>query len=417
MRLDRHAPSPLRAALLPALLLAAILCSEAQADPKTERPKQELSELQARIAALREELDESKEAHKDASDALKESEQAISLANRKLYEIQQNSQQQRAMLGKLKLDRSSVEKQVQRQQRLLGLQLYRQYVQGQPNHAQILLQQQDISVIARDLHYASLAARARADLISAMRNNLDTLDQLNAEAAAAAAEIAALQEAKERERQALQQQKRERSKVLASIAGQMQAQRGEIDKLKRDQSRLTKLIEKLARAAAPKPAKRQSQNTSTGGTKPTTIARNEALPSSRYDGSQFSSLRGKLNLPVRGEVSNRFGAARADSGVSWKGIFIRSAEGSEVKAVAKGQVVFADWLRGFGNLLIVDHGDGYMSLYGNNQSLLRQVGDEVKGGDTVAAVGNSGGNESNGLYYELRHRSQPLDPMSWSSVR
>lgn len=413
MRLDRHAPSPLRAALL----LIAILCSEAQADPKTERPKQELSELQARIAELREELDESKEAHKDASDALKESEQAISLANRKLYEIQQKSQQQRAMLGKLKLDRSSVEKQVQRQQRLLGLQLYRQYVQGQPNHAQILLQQQDISVIARDLHYASLAARARADLISAMRNNLDTLDQLNAEAAAAAAEIAALQEAKERERQALQQQKRERSKVLASIAGQMQAQRGEIDKLKRDQSRLTKLIDRLARAAAPKPAKRQSQNTSTGSNKPTTIARNEALPSSRYDGSQFSSLRGKLNLPVRGEVSNRFGAARADSGVSWKGIFIRAAEGSEVKSVAKGQVVFADWLRGFGNLLIVDHGDGYMSLYGNNQSLLRQVGDEVKGGDTVAAVGNSGGNESNGLYYELRHRSQPLDPMSWSSVR
>ena len=109
--------------------------------------------------------------------------------------------------------------------------------------------------------------------------------------------------------------------------------------------------------------------------------------------------------------------AREDTGVSWKGLFIKSPVGNEVKSVASGVVVFADWLRGFGNLLIIDHGNDYMSLYGYNQSLLKQVGDEVKAGDTVAAVGNSGGSETSGLYFELRHRSKPFDPLSWSTVR
>jgi septal ring factor EnvC (AmiA/AmiB activator) len=115
-------------------------------------------------------------------------------------------------------------------------------------------------------------------------------------------------------------------------------------------------------------------------------------------------------------VSNRFGDSREDSGVSWKGLFIKANEGAEVKSIATGRVVFADWLRGFGNLIILDHGDGYMSLYGNNQAVLKQVGDIVHVGDTIASVGNSGGNETNGLYYELRRQSHPFDPLSWSKV-
>ncbi|HWV17945.1 MAG TPA: peptidoglycan DD-metalloendopeptidase family protein, partial [Rhodocyclaceae bacterium] len=130
----------------------------------------------------------------------------------------------------------------------------------------------------------------------------------------------------------------------------------------------------------------------------------------------FAGLRGKLRLPVRGEVANRFGAQRAE-GTSWKGLFVRAAEGAEVKSVAAGQVVFADWLRGFGNLLIIDHGDGFLTVYGNNESLFRQAGDKVKGGEAVASVGNSGGNPESGLYFELRHQGQALDPLKWVSLR
>jgi len=126
----------------------------------------------------------------------------------------------------------------------------------------------------------------------------------------------------------------------------------------------------------------------------------------------FASLKGQLRAPVAGKVAARFGSKRGD-GPSWKGVFIRTAEGADVHAVAAGRVVFADWLRGFGNLIIVDHGSQYMSIYGNNQSLLKRAGDIVKAGDPIASAGNSGGNEESGLYFELRHQGAAFDPAGW----
>jgi septal ring factor EnvC (AmiA/AmiB activator) len=128
-------------------------------------------------------------------------------------------------------------------------------------------------------------------------------------------------------------------------------------------------------------------------------------------------MKGKLHLPVRGELAGRFGARRAEGGAIWKGLFIRTAEGTEVHAVASGSVVFSDWLRGFGNLMIVDHGDGFLSVYGNNESLLLQAGETVKSGEVIATVGNSGGNPESGLYFELRHQGQAFDPLKWASLR
>jgi septal ring factor EnvC (AmiA/AmiB activator) len=119
---------------------------------------------------------------------------------------------------------------------------------------------------------------------------------------------------------------------------------------------------------------------------------------------------------VRGTLAGRFGAPR-EGGGTWRGLFIKAGTGSDVKAVANGRVVFAEWMRGFGNLLIVDHGDAYLTIYGNNDSLLKQVGQAVKGGETVATVGNSGGNPESGLYFELRHQGQPIDPMKWASLK
>ncbi|NRR30863.1 peptidoglycan DD-metalloendopeptidase family protein [Oxalobacteraceae bacterium] len=136
-----------------------------------------------------------------------------------------------------------------------------------------------------------------------------------------------------------------------------------------------------------------------------------ALAPAAPDGA-FANQRGQLRAPVSGKIAARFGAKRGD-GPSWKGVFIRASEGSEIHAVAGGRVVFAEWLRGFGNLIIVDHGGQYMSIYGNNQSLLKRAGDIVKGGDSIASAGNSGGNEESGLYFELRHQGRAFDPATW----
>ncbi|WP_176646092.1 murein hydrolase activator EnvC [Duganella sp. SG902] len=160
-------------------------------------------------------------------------------------------------------------------------------------------------------------------------------------------------------------------------------------------------------AARPAPAESTPQEPAAPPAKPADIALAPAAPA-----GAFASLRGQLRPPVAGKLAAKFGAKRGD-GPSWKGVFIRTAEGADVHAVAAGRVVFADWLRGFGNLIIVDHGGQYMSIYGNNQSLLKRAGDIVKAGDPIASAGNSGGNEESGLYFELRHQGAAFDPAGW----
>lgn len=409
---------------LAALFIAQLIAQPASAATRTEKSKAELNALHKKIEALNKELNSSREAQRDAADELKDSEKAISEANRKLHELNLQQQKNRDTLAALEQQQATLAETLGAQQQLLGNQLYLQYLHGQQNHLQIILQQQDPNEIARQLHYFSRISKARAELIDHMQDNLTQVAAINEKTTQALAEVESLKIAQEQERKSLQAKKTERSKVLKKLSSKIAVQRNEINKLKRDEKRLSSLVKRLAKIARQQAEARRkqaqaAQKKSTGqkSTAPKTIARNQALPGSQYDGSNFSALKGKLNLPVRGDITNRYGAAREDTGVTWKGLFIRAAEGAEVKSVAKGSVVFADWLRGFGNLIIIDHGDGYMSLYGNNQSLLKKLGDDVKGGDTIAAVGNTGGNESSGLYFELRRQSKPFDPLSWSVIK
>ena len=384
---------------------------------KAEATKEELQELKGRIESLTKELDSTKEAHSEAADALKKSEQAISETNRKLYEISRRHSDSRQSLQAQQRELADLNATIADQQQLLGRQFHQQYVHGQQGYLQILLSGEDPGSVSRNLQYFSYLARARAGNIGSLRKNLQQVAALNEKTAATLAEIETLKQAQEQQRKQLESEKRERKEVLQKLAGKIKTQRGEINKLRRDEKRLTNLVERLSRIvpAKPKRKKQTAPNTTPAPSSP--VGKNEALPSPALADTAFASLKGKLNLPVRGDIVNKFGSAREDSGVSWKGLFIRASEGSEVKAIASGTVVFADWLRGFGNLVIVDHGDGYMSLYGNNQALLKNVGDEVDPGDSIASVGNSGGNADPGLYFEIRHRSKPFDPLGWCVLR
>ncbi len=418
--MTRHDSTPLATitVLLAVLLLHAPL---ALAEKKPEQTKQALSDLQQRLQSLKKELGNSQEAHKDAADALKESEQAISEANKKLYEINQRQQQNRETLSRLEADTASTNQALSQQQKLLSGQLYQQYIHGRQSYIQIILQSEHPSEMARDIHYFSYIAKARAELIQKMQGNLAKITKLNEETASALEEVTELKQKQVNERQTLERKKQEKSKIVKSLSQKITAQRGEIKKLSRDEKRLSQLVERLAKIIPSKPKSRTAKNSAPDNVEDSKsekqiIANNNALPSDEFAGANFAALKGKLRLPVRGDVINRFGASREDSGISWKGLFIKANEGAEVKSIADGRVVFADWLRGFGNLIIVDHGNGYMSLYGNNQAILKQTGEIVRGGDTIASVGNSGGNETNGVYYELRRQSRPFDPLSWSRL-
>lgn len=384
-----------------------------------------MTEIQQKIETLTKELDESQSARKDAADELKASEQAISMANKKLHELDTQHKVHESSLNILAHEKDGIQTEIANQQKRLGSLVYEQYLHGQQNYAQTLLQQQDPNAVSRNLHYLSYVTKVRSDLINNLRGNLTKITQLNMQTSATMTQISALKQEEEEERKNLQAKKNEKNQILSRLSSQIKSQRNEINKLKRDEQRLSTLIERLARVIPPvKKAKllHNSKKTNQPSIETTqnnnqVLANNETLPSPDIDNSHFSSLRGKLNLPVRGAITNRFGSPRAESGVSWRGLFIKSAEGSEVKSIASGRVVFADWLRGFGNVLIVDHGSGYMSIYGNNQAVLKQVGERVVAGDTIASVGNSGGNETSGLYFELRLKSKPFDPLSWCLAR
>lgn len=397
-------------------LLAALLLTSGSAQSAPAASKESLRELQNRIESLQQELDRTEGAHAEASDALKESEQAISEANRKLHELTQQQKSSAAALDTIRKDRSGMEATIGQQQSMLANQLYQQYLNGEQNYLRSLLQERDPGTVARDLQYFSYVARARADLIGSLRKNLGRVVVLDSQVESTLKDVAQLKAAQVQERRELQKQQSERRAVLKKLVSQLQAQRGEISRLQQNEKRLSQLVERLARIVPKAPVRKLRDKENTPPPRPEKMQRNEALPTPDMGSGTFLSLKGKLRLPVRGELASRFGASREDSGVSWKGLFIRAKEGDGVRAIADGRVVFSDWLRGFGNLMIIDHGDGYMSLYGNNQALLKRIGDEVKTGDNIAAVGNSGGNPETGLYFELRHQSKPFDPLAWCVV-
>jgi septal ring factor EnvC (AmiA/AmiB activator) len=369
--------------------------------------EEELAQLRERIHSMQQELEKTSESKSEAADSLRESELAISRSNRQLAEL--TAQQRKTHLELKQLDRQSaqIRKDMEGQQAQLGKLLLQQYVGGQHEYLRLLFHGNDPNQIARDLRYYEYIARDRADWLDRLRANLARLDAISRETEQKHSRISVLQQEELAQKNTLEKDKSTRQKMLIEIAQQLKQQRREISRLQQNENRLSQLMDQLTRMRAkPRPQ-----------TPPPAVASNTRLPDNRLDSRPFSKLRGKLSLPVRGEVSNHYGATRPDSTMQWKGLFLRAAAGQAVKAIAAGQVVYADWLRGFGNLLIIDHGSGYMSLYGNNETLYKQVGDELHGGDTIAAVGNSGGNETSGLYFELRHEGKPFDPMKWVGGR
>jgi septal ring factor EnvC (AmiA/AmiB activator) len=390
-----------RAAL--AILILAVSGAVAHAAaPPSNAQKQELNALRNRIDTLQKTLAASEESKNEAADALRESERAISETNRLLRGLAEDQRAVNARLADLREQNQRTAGDLEAQRTRLARLLYQQYTGGQPDALKLLLNREDPNRIAREIHYLTYLARARAELIASLRANLGHISGLTQETQQESAELAAINTAQQAQRKRLESEKAARKAVLMKVSRQIDQQRREISTLKRDETRLAKLVEQLGRMLA--------------RAKPPGL-RNERLPDGVPATGAFGQLKGRLYLPVRGELKNRFGGPREGSGVLWKGLFIASPAGQDVKAIAAGRVVFADWLRGFGNLLIIDHGDGYMSLYGNNESLFKQVGDPARGGETIAAVGNSGGNMDSGLYFEIRHQGVAFDPLGWVSLR
>ena len=395
------------------LLLALWLPAAAFAAPvpKAAARQAELAELQGRIESLRAELARGEESKADAADQLRETESAISKANRRLREFATSRAELQSELAQLDAQSRRLGQQVEGQQAQLSRLLYRHFTHGEGDALQLLLAGRDPNQIARDRYFLERLSQAKAGLISGLREAAVEKKRLADAVQEKHGQLAEVEKREKEGRGALVAKQKQRQAMLSKIAGKIKAQKREIGVLQRDEQRLVRLIEGLSRIVSKrKPAPG-------GRTAPAPRPGRSAGIDPSGAGGAFAALRGALRLPVAGSVAHRFGSKRADTGATWKGLFIRAAEGAEVRSVARGLVVFSDWLRGFGNLLILDHGEGFLSVYGNNQSLLREAGEQVGEGETVATAGNSGGNPESGLYFELRYQGQAFDPMKWVKSR
>lgn len=374
-------------------------------------PKDDLSAVRERLEALSREISNAEQTRAETVDQLKDSERAISETNRKLRELSIERDSAKRSLSDLNNQMSATQSKIDKQQDAVARLVRQQYVQGGAEPLRLLLANEDPNKVARHIRYFTYISRARADLVHALKDNLNALDRLTDSAKQRQAELVAIESKHSEQRVALERERADRQKVLSSVADEITRRRHEFDTLKRDEERLTRLLEKLARALAEQKKVKQTKP------KPRQARIQESTPEPETDNATFKLLRGRGKLPVVGELISRFGGPRTGAGFSGKGIFIRANAGEDVKAVAAGQVVFADWLRGFGNMVIVDHGGGYMSLYGNNESMFKRPGDTVQTGEALGSVGSSGGSQETGVYFEIRHQGRPIDPLKWARHR
>jgi len=410
----------------PFLVLLALIWPLCVGANQAERKQSELNVLKQRLQTLERDFRKTEATRKEAVDELRQSERAISSAVRQVRQLDGERQRTQSELKTLAQQSEATEARIREQQSHLAQALKGAYQRGQGDALKRVLNGGDPNQTARDLRYLAHLSRAQHAMIESLRADLAQLAALQQQTEQKSTELAQLQAAHEAEQKKLQADKLAREQVLQKLSVQIQQQQRQISTLKRDEQNLTKLVERLnrlmaqqaareaARARAAQEAqKKQLAGQNAAGQPRRPVAVNTDTPEAFRSDQPFSRLKGSLRLPVAGELMNRFGAPREGGGVNWRGLFIRAAQGTAVKAIAAGQVVFSEWLRGFGNLIIVDHGEGYMSLYSNNESLYKQVGERVQPGDAIASVGNSGGQPDNGLYFEMRHQSRPVNPLLW----
>jgi septal ring factor EnvC (AmiA/AmiB activator) len=267
----------------------------------------------------------------------------------------------------------------------LAGQLRAAYLIGRQEPLKLLLNQRDPARAGRMFVYYSYFGRSRAEQIRVIEDNVAQLQRLDDELAAEDAKLAGLEKQQRAQLTEVEQARSHRTLVLASLEAESHTRVQNLEKLRSQQGGLEKLLRELRRAMEKYP-----------------VDSNDA----------FAHLRGKLAWPVGGHVVARFGESRA-GGVKWDGVLVATERGAPVRAVYQGRIIYADWLPGLGLLTIVDHGDGYMSLYGHNERLYKAVGEKVSAGDSIASAGDSGGSTRPELYFEIRKSGKPVDPRPW----
>lgn len=348
--------------------------------------KSRLKQLQSQISSLKKELERNRSTLSDEQKALEAADLDIQRSALKLRKLESSRQEHDVELSRLHSERQDYLHSLDQRREVLATQIMTAYRLGRESRLKLVLNQDSPALLSRTLAYYDYFSRSQASQISELRQILQTLDAMQTKINV---ELSALNEVQKTLQDLLDDmtgQRDERQLIIDSLSSQVNTDQARLAELQRDRKDLETLLEKLSNVLADIPADLGK----------------------RLGPGQ---MKGKLPMPVTGRVKHAYGQART-AGLRWQGWLIRAGRGSDVKAIAYGRVAFSDWLRGYGLLMIIDHGDGFMSLYGNNESLLYEVGDWVEPGALISTVGMSPRN-GNGLYFEIRKNGKAMDPAVW----
>lgn len=383
--------------------------------------KQERDEVRRKLDALKKAITETSGEKKQAAQALTLLEQRLEKTQTRLDALDKDRDGLETDIKKLSTKEAEVQRSLESTQARLAEVMSNQYRRVEVNPTQAWLAGKSASEAARESYWYERISAAERDLAAQQATQARELQAIRLGLEKKQEKLEKTIAEQSKGRRELVAQREERNQLIADLNSKLKNQELERTRLQRDEKRLSNVITELAKAIEEAKrrqalaAQQQKQSgKSSEGMKPSKPE--YTAPPPMPSTGEFAKLKGRLVLPVQGTVAGQFGKTRSKDGQgpSWKGIFIATEAGQGVRAVGAGRVVFAEWLRGFGEIVIIDHGDQFLSVYGNNGKLLKRSGDSVKPGDTIAETGNSSGNLDTGLYFELRHQGQPFDPISWT---
>ncbi|EIK96810.1 M23 family peptidase [Pseudomonas sp. M47T1] len=423
--------------MLRALIALALTCllSTAYADDRAQT-QQQLDATKQDIAELKKQLSQVQDQKNGVQKDLRGTETQMGKLEKQVEALQTELKKTQGELDRLALQKDQLQQNKTEQQRLIAIQARAAYQGGRQEYLKLLLNQQNPEKFARTLTYYDYMSNARMAQLKQFNDTLRQLADVEKDMSGQQAQLLAQQASLDSQRQDLDKVRKERQAALAKLNDSYKQQDQKLASRQQDQEDLAKVLktieETLARQAreaeearqkallAAQEAEKQRQRENAQAKADDAPKRPKATPGALVSsgganfGGPFAAGRGKLPWPVDGRLLARFGETRGDDArTKWDGVMISAPAGTQVHAVHGGRVVFADWLRGAGLLVILDHGDGYLTLYGHNQSLLKGAGDVVKAGEAISTVGNSGGQDTSALYFAVRQQGRPSDPSQW----
>lgn len=357
-------------------------------DSLAEDTQADLDTVKSQISSVSGQLDDAVSSRAAIEEHLARNEIRIGALVKQMSGIESRLAEHQIVVAALRAERSMTQSALVHDREELMGQIKASYSVGRQDYLKLLLNQEDPASISRGLTYHAIMQRHRRAALRALYEEVQRITREERVVDHKIANLDQLQEEKSATQDALKTSRDKRESLLASLGLEIERTAAELERLRLDEEKLEKLLSGLKEDLTD-------------------------IPETSGESESFVNLKGALPWPARGQMLHKFGTERGANGLSWQGVLIGAEQGKPVHSISHGRVAFAGPLKGFGLLMIVDHGDGYMSLYGRNERLLKEVGDWVRTGEPVANVGQGAGDERPGLYFEIRHNGEPYNPVKW----